>query len=57
MFRLLCVDVFGMLVWWCDGIADARVEVLSGTDDKAKGGNDFQEVRKVTLPNLVHNRV
>lgn len=27
-----------------------RVEMLSGTDDKAKGGNDFQQVRKVLHP-------
>lgn len=28
---------------------NGRVEMLSGTEDKAKGGNDFQAVREVLL--------
>ena len=31
-----------------DVICDPRVEMLNETEDKAKGGNDFQEVRKVS---------
>lgn len=50
-FVLTLSSVADLCCWMWFAI-DPRVEMLSETEDKAKGGNDFQEVRKVTSMTL-----